>query len=111
VNEPGTWGIPGGRVDDGEEPHEAAIRELEEEAGYDGEVYMSAGPLMVYEKPGFAYFTFVGIVDDEFEPELNWESDEAGWFTLDELPEPLHFGVAELVAKGGPAIAEIVEKI
>ena len=33
VLEPGTWGIPGGRVEAGENPYEAAERETEEELG------------------------------------------------------------------------------
>jgi len=31
---PGVWSIPGGRVDDGEEPDTAVSREFEEETGY-----------------------------------------------------------------------------
>lgn len=102
VLEPGAWGIPGGRVDSSEEPRETATRELGEETGYDGEVEMSQAPLMVYEEDdgAFRYSTFIGFVADEFGPELNWESDDAGWFTFDALPEPLHFGVEELFRKG-----------
>src|SRR5450755_2697483 len=33
VHEGGTWGIPGGAMDLGEAPHEAAFRETEEELG------------------------------------------------------------------------------
>lgn len=31
---PGTWGLPGGRLDPGESPDEAAFREFEEETGH-----------------------------------------------------------------------------
>ena len=33
ANDPHRWGPPGGRVEPGEEPHDAAVRELEEETG------------------------------------------------------------------------------
>src|SRR5215831_7589258 len=33
TKDPHRWGPPGGRVEPGEEPHEAAVRELEEETG------------------------------------------------------------------------------
>jgi len=49
VTEPGVWGVPGGKVDRGESERSAAVRELEEETGYDSPVVVSAEPIFVFE--------------------------------------------------------------
>ena len=108
VTEPGTWGLPGGRIDGDESPREAAARELREETEFGGHIEFSERPLFVYEEPGFRYSTFAGIVTDEFDPDLNWENVRAGWFSIDDLPQPLHFGVAEVFRGARPAIEAIV---
>lgn len=35
---PGVWGVPCGKIDEGESPSEAVLRELEEETGLKGEI-------------------------------------------------------------------------
>lgn len=96
-NEPGTWGLPGGKIESREQARSAAVRELEEEAGWRGEVLVLKEPIYVFEEPDFEFFNYLGFIEDEFEPRLNWESDDAGWFSLNRLPSPLHFGVEELL--------------
>lgn len=92
VMEPGTWGTWGGAIDSQESPKEAVMRELREECGYNGEAKVI--PLHVFKhNSGFRYFNFLAIVDEEFTPRLNWETDKAEWFDIDELPTPLHFGL------------------
>lgn len=98
VYEPETWGLPGGKIDPDENPRTAAVRELMEETGYDEDVAVSREPLYVYEEPDFRFVNHAGLVDEEFEPSLNWENDDFGWFTLADLPDPLHPGVAVLFA-------------
>ena len=93
VLEPNTWGVWGGAIDEGEDPKKAARREVAEECGYTGP--MELYPIYVYKHAasGFKYFNFLGVVEDEFTPQLNWETSQADWFDLRKLPTPLHFGI------------------
>lgn len=91
VLEPGTWGTWGGAIDPSEDPAEAVERELMEEAGYSGELKLIPG--FVYESQGFRYSNFFALVESEFNPTLNWETESATWFDADKLPSPLHFGL------------------
>ena len=98
VMEPRTWGIWGGKIDDGEvSPKDAALRELFEETGYTGNV--SLYEAYVYKDKNFQYYNFFGLVDSEFEPDLNWETSDYRWFSFDELMdlEPKHFGLRALL--------------
>jgi len=96
VSDPGTWGLPGGGVEPGESPLEGALREAEEEIGWRGEVH--ARPAYQSQAMnGFRYHSFIGTLEQEFEPTINWEHERAGWFRLDDLPSPLHQGVEELM--------------
>ena len=93
VEQPNTWGVWGGAIDPNENPKEAARREIAEECGYTGKIELF--PLYVFHAAtsDFKYFNFLGVVDDEFTPRLDWETSEAEWFDLTRLPSPLHFGL------------------
>lgn len=106
VNEPGTWGIPGGAIDDEDESEvSAAKREAHEEVGYRGNIEIHQS--YIFKAAKFRYFNFIGIVPNEFTPRLDWENDEAEWFSLDELPSPLHFGLKALLQNAGKQIADL----
>jgi 8-oxo-dGTP pyrophosphatase MutT (NUDIX family) len=80
------WEVPGGRIDDGESPAQAAEREALEEAGW------RPGPL----RPLFVYHPISGLSDQRFhvfaaesatferEPDLI-ETDRVEWISLPEL--------------------------
>lgn len=110
-NEPLTWGLPGGKIDEGENARTAAIRELEEEAGWDGPVTVLKEPIFIFEEPDFEFLTYFGFIEDEFEPQLNWESADAGWFSLGRLPTPLHFGVDALMRERKKVVASEIARI
>lgn len=99
VNEPHTWGIFGGKMDKGETPEEAAKRELVEETCYQGKYELI--PAYIFIAPGnkFKYHNFIGIVEDEFKPDYDWETENSKWVTLDELIkiQPKHFGLKKLL--------------
>lgn len=101
---PLTWGLPGGRVDPGERPSDAARRETMEETGID----LSKLPIrLIYindaHAPRFRFYTYACVVDGEIEPVLNWESDGHLWCGIDDLPQPLHWGVSQLMNHGRSA--------
>lgn len=92
----GTWGTWGGAVDAGETPEQTVARELHEEAGYHGD--LETHELMVFEHDtGFRYSNFLAVVDEEFAPVLNWETQACGWFDFGRWPSPLHFGLEQLL--------------
>ena len=97
VRKPGLWNLPGGHVDLDETPFEAALRELYEEAGYDA---FSHDDIVV--APDEKYCAVVVYVPEEFEPTLNWESDDYAWVPFDDVAadrydEPLYPGLADLL--------------
>lgn len=97
VDDPLTWGTWGGEVDPGEEVERSVVREVFEEAGYSGE--MTLAKIFTYTNAsGFIYDTFMATVPSEFDPVLCWETEEARWFRSGEWPDPLHFGLAAVLA-------------
>lgn len=91
VEQPGTWGTFGGAMDRAETPDQAVRREVYEECGYTGS--MELVPLHVFKKGTFSYYNFLAVVNDEFDPELNWETQGYRWCKLGKWPSPLHFGL------------------
>jgi 8-oxo-dGTP diphosphatase len=97
VNEPYTWGLWGGKIEDGERPDVGALREFREETGYEGPTRRLV-PLLVYRRQGFTYRNYLLSVPHEFQPELGWENDDAVWAKIEDAPQPLHFGLEALLA-------------
>lgn len=97
VRNPHTWSVPGGLVERGEKVETAALRETAEEVGFEGP-YTDFLYLYTHFKGRFEFVTFLGIIEEEFVPHLNWESEDWCWCKPDfmELPYPLHRGVFEL---------------
>ncbi|HMT19014.1 MAG TPA: NUDIX domain-containing protein [Candidatus Saccharibacteria bacterium] len=101
----GTWAIPGGAVEYMEHPDRAAERELYEETG------------IQYPRLEFIGYNSDAHVDDQLhyvtllyktsdfknEPQIMepHKCTEMGWYTLDELPQPLFHIVSQKLAEPG----------
>lgn len=93
---PNTWGIPGGKVDEGETLLEGLMRECMEEIQYfpnDAKLI----PLQKFVNKGFTYHTFFCKVEDEFIPILNEEHIGYAWIDYEQYPKPLHPGLFNTV--------------
>jgi 8-oxo-dGTP pyrophosphatase MutT (NUDIX family) len=90
----GSWGLAGGKIEDGETISDGLFREIREELGVD----LSSQKIIPVEKftgesDLFIYHTFVIRVDAEFTPTLNDEHRGYAWVHLKDHPRPLHPGV------------------
>ena len=99
----GLWALPGGYLDAGEDPREAAAREAEEEAG----VAVTVGDVLdVFANPpddGGAIFVLYAATWSGGEPVPGDDADAAAFFGRDELPELAFASTAHVVAKWPPS--------
>ena len=121
VEQPYTWGIPGGAISRGEGWHKkenikkdnkfsdedfssTAFREASEELFSDSSIALDKNKMSLigqteFKDGGFTYRTFVYDISLEEKKRisarlsLNWENDRAKWYSLSDLPIKLHFGV------------------
>ena len=91
---PGSWGLPGGRVESGETLLDAMHRECQEELGSVPE-YVRMIPLEKFTTVdlGFEYHTFFCTVTEEFKPQLNHEHIGYAWLDSGVWPRPMHPGL------------------
>jgi len=90
----GSWGLAGGKINEGELITEALYREISEEVGIDLSQFKTI-PIETFtsDNQKFVYYTFLISVDDEFVPKLNHEHRGYCWVNLIDHPKPLHPGV------------------
>lgn len=88
----GEWAVPGGMIEPGETPQEAARREMREECRVD-----YTGTLRPFTLID-GYVTYLADGAPEFGVKLDEENTEWGWFAGDALPDPLHPGLVRSLA-------------
>lgn len=86
---PGTFGLPGGHLNEGETLEEAARREALEETGFDYK-----GDLELIHDDG-QFATFLAEKVEKFEPVICDESTGFVWTPADNPPQPLHPGIVK----------------
>lgn len=80
----GKWHILSGGVDDGEELEMTALREIEEEIGFDGE--MELEELATYDFGDYNFTYFLAIPKEAIIAELNYENKDFAWVnSIDEM--------------------------
>jgi len=93
---PGNWGIPGGKIEDGETLLEGIARECEEELGF-FPATAKLIPIQKFVNHNFTYHTFFCEVENEFTPTLNDEHCGYAWVGEHQYPKPLHPGLFNTV--------------
>lgn len=91
---PNTWGLPGGKVEEGETLLGAMERECIEELGAMPD-YQRLIPIEKFTSGdgNFEYHTWLCIVDREFVPTLNDEHHGYAWIDSGHWPKPMHPGL------------------
>ena len=90
------WSLPGGGLDHGEHPRDAAVREVEEETGYTAELDALLTVDSIHLPPtdrhpddfhGIRIIYAGRVVGGDLRHEVGGSSDRAAWFPLAEVSE------------------------
>ncbi len=104
------WALPGGGLETGETPEDAAIRETYEESGYEVKIDKYIGS---YHRPQFhdVRYIFRGCVIGGRALESGPETLEVNWYPVEKLPKWLAPSVREIVSDAISNRDEVIERI
>jgi len=109
---PGLWACFGGKFDSSidKNPKDTAQREFVEESSFSGKYKISTMPLYVNRNNHSDFYTYIGVFDEEFIPDLEKgnEAVDYGWFYLDETPQELLPGFSETIEKKHETLRKII---
>ena len=106
------WGLPGGRLEPGESPQQAAVREVAEEAGVDVALDHLVGVYSLRSRRHGLRFIFRGTIESGVpHPGTDGEISEVAWFAVDDLPANITntapFAIRDAAAGSRGVFAEI----
>jgi 8-oxo-dGTP diphosphatase len=94
-----SWVFPGGAIEAGESPEEAAVREVDEETGLKVEAVKALGD-RVHPKSGVPmHYIAVRLVGGEARVADAEELDAVAWISHDEISDYVPYGLFEPVQK------------
>ena len=87
------WCLPGGGINEGENPEEATLRELKEECNVDGKIIRQTSIIFFNETD--RHYTYLVDIDEQiprigYDPELKSDQQiisDMQWLSLKEIPE------------------------
>jgi 8-oxo-dGTP pyrophosphatase MutT (NUDIX family) len=94
---PGEWAFPGGKIEAGETPQQAAVRETQEETGYP--VMGPLNDLTQRIANGVDFTTYLYHCTEMFKPILDDEHSDWMWASVEDPPWPMHPGCVSTLNK------------
>jgi mutator protein MutT len=109
----GEWFLPGGMVEPGESPEDAARRELAEEAGVeiDGELELVGCYLMYVYGHDMLQLSYRGSVSEHSPVVISHEHDGAQWVKAEDMRALLTDEVLDQIARGDDRILALLQHI
>ncbi len=108
AHEGGTWSCPGGAIDHGETPFEAAMRESAEEVGAPPEPFRHVADHVFAPAVDWSYTTAVVEVGERFGASLNFETTDVRWVPV---PAVDRFRLHPGFATSWPHLRKLVDQV